>query len=235
MPTTPTGGAAGGSYFRASSQVPQPLTQAQQQSAALRRPLWRLVALLGFFLAIGTWALVNECRAAAAALGGQNEARSTVDMPNVVLTVIDALILGNVLSCLYPSCLQPGQRKERRARRVLTQRRQQLLMDQQRRRGVLAEHKGSGGGKCSGGKSSGGKGSGFLANLASPGMLIPRKRSQGSDLLNSGVVLRPRGREDRQLQVFASTFNAGSTKNFATLGPVEAWIPIGFDLYVIVS
>ena len=44
------------------------------------------------------------------------------------------------------------------------------------------------------------------------------------------------GAERRVLRVFASTFNVGSTsKGVAALGPVEAWIPEGFDLYVIVS
>lgn len=186
----------------------------QQQ---LRRPLWRLVALLAFFLAIGTWALVNECRAAAEALRGDSGHRSTGDMPNVVLTFVDALVLGNVLSCLYPSCLQPGRRARRKQQRALSQRRQQLLMDRQRRRGAMAERKGS--------TSSGGRLAGSMTTL--------HKRSQGSESLNSGVVLRPQSRQDRQLRIFASTFNAGSTKSCAALGPVDAWVPPGFDLYII--
>lgn len=203
-------------------------------SAALRRPLWRLVVLLGFFLAIGTWALVNECRAAATALGGERGPRSTGDMPNILLSIVDALVLGGVLSCIYPSCLQSGSRLRRKQQRALNQRRQQLLMDQQRRRGTaVAERKG--GSHSTGTGAGAGPGAGMGLKL--PSMSLLRKRSMGSGSLNtSGVALRPRGRLDRQLQIFASTFNAGSTKgSCAALGPVKAWIPRGFDLYVIVS
>lgn len=201
-------------------------------SAALRRPLWRLVVLLGFFLAIGTWALVNECRAAATALGGERGPRSTGDMPNILLSIVDALVLGGVLSCIYPSCLQSGSRQRRKQQRALNRRRQQLLMDQQRRRGAaVAERKGGSHGTGTG------AGAGVGMGLKLPSMSLLRKRSMGSGSLNSsGVALRPRGRLDRQLQIFASTFNAGSTKgSCAALGPVEAWVPRGFDLYVIVS
>lgn len=228
--TTTTSGAP--SKAAASTTATSTSQPAPTASASLRRPLWRLVVLLGFFLAIGTWALVNECRAAA--LGGQRAPRSTGDMPNILLSIVDALVLGGVLSCLYPSCLQSGSRQRRKQQRALNQRRQQLLMDQQRRRGAAA----AAAAERKGGSNHGtgvGAGAAPGMGLKLPSMSLLRKRSLGSGSLNtSGVALRPRGRLDRQLQIFASTFNAGSTKSCAALGPVDAWIPRGFDLYVIV-
>ena len=48
-------------------------------------------------------------------------------------------------------------------------------------------------------------------------------------------ALRPRPRHDLSLRVFASTYNAGSAgKTAEGLGPLDAWIPTGYDLYVIV-
>ena len=49
-------------------------------------------------------------------------------------------------------------------------------------------------------------------------------------------ALRPRSRHDLSLRIFASTWNGGSAgKTAAGLGTLEAWIPTGYDLYIIVS
>ena len=37
----------------------------------------------------------------------------------------------------------------------------------------------------------------------------------------------------RSLRVFVSTYNAGGANKERDVGPLEAWIPLGFELYVI--
>ena len=52
----------------------------------------------------------------------------------------------------------------------------------------------------------------------------------------AGLLLRSREQMDRGVRIFASTYNMGSAaKGAVTPGPLESWIPTGFDLYVIVS
>jgi hypothetical protein len=45
---------------------------------------------------------------------------------------------------------------------------------------------------------------------------------------------RTRSKRDQVVRIFTSTFNAGSSSGLAALGPIEEWIPLGYDLYVIV-
>ena len=40
---------------------------------------------------------------------------------------------------------------------------------------------------------------------------------------------------DREVRIFASTFNAGPLKSLGALGCLEEWVPMGYDIYVIVS
>ena len=51
------------------------------------------------------------------------------------------------------------------------------------------------------------------------------------------VTVRPRELPvlERELFIFASTFNAGPVKSIEDLGVLEAWVPRDYDVYVIVS
>ena len=69
--------------------------QGQQQQGRHGKALWRLVAILACFLV--TWGLVvgNDL---AAVRKGQGGARPVGDVPSAFMTIIDAIILGDVLA-----------------------------------------------------------------------------------------------------------------------------------------
>ena len=196
---------------------PRPPTQGRTPRGKSSKALWRLVAILGCFIV--TWGIVlgNDIAALVAQRrsGGGSSGGSVVgDVPSTFMVLVDAVVLGNVLAlCRRRWCRCRQTAAAAAAAATAT--------------GASAED--------------------------------GRARRSSDDVVSrrscAGLLLRPQGHPGgdsgsggRRLRIFASTFNVGGSgsgsagaaatagpKGVAALGPVEAWIPPGFDLYVIVS
>lgn len=202
---------------------PAPLQQEQQQQfkGHAARPhrqqnktLWRLVVILACFIVTWGLMLANDIVAERGRWHGRKQI--TGDVPSTFMTVVDAVILGNALSLCW------------RCRGWFSASSAPPMGETSGDDTEAAAAAGHGRGRPShhhhhhhrrrGGRRSSG------ASVSLPGGLVlgPRRaRSSGS------------GRLRRSLRVFVSTYNAGGANKERDVGPLEAWIPLGFELYVI--